>query len=146
MVISSDDVIRFCPCYRVAQSVSKNILSSGPLVHPEYLYTRAPSSQRKCRLFSWLTEIVLFRKRRSLNFNQSLHWIWIYIPLEGYSPDDIWCVLAISAYTAASSRVHFQFWYLILANYNRLFFANIFVNILCKEVSFLRCLNIRKSN
>ena len=34
----------------------------------------------------------------------------------------------------------------IFANYNRLFFANIFVNILCKEVSFLRCLNIRKSN
>ena len=34
---------------------------------------------------------------------------------------------------------------LILANYNLLFFPNILVNILCKEVFFLHCLNILKS-
>ena len=49
-----DDVIRLCPCYGVAKSVFQNILFSDPFVDPEYLYVRAPSSKRKCRLFSWL--------------------------------------------------------------------------------------------
>ena len=49
----------------------------------------------KLTKLQWVKEnsVVLFRKRSSLNFNQCLQWIWIYIPLEeGYLPDDTRCM------------------------------------------------------
>ena len=42
----------FAPCGGVAKSASQSMLSSGPFARPENLYIRAPSSKRKCRLFS----------------------------------------------------------------------------------------------
>ena len=108
-------------------------------VHPEYLYIRAPSSKRKCKLFSWLTEThkiatsqgefnTLVWKAESID--ACIEYGFTYCLKKVIHMTHNACTPFLRILPLQVGFI-FSFDILILANHNLSFFPNILVNILC---------------